>query len=78
MDENGLTTTTGLAKGSRLSVPTARRARFGDENGQLNASSASAIAELFGVAVGDINWPGGLANGGRPARSGGRYVRRSD
>jgi len=68
----------GLAEKSGLSIPTVQRAVRGDEQAQLNTTSATAIAETFGASVGDINWPGGLANVGRPARSGGSYTRRSD
>lgn len=68
----------GLADRSGLSEPTVRRAVRGDEQARLNTTSATAIAEAFDSSVGDINWPGGLANEGRPARSGGTYTRRSD
>ncbi|MES2630673.1 MAG: helix-turn-helix domain-containing protein [Patescibacteria group bacterium] len=67
----------GLADKSGLSEPTVRRAVRGDDRGRLNTTSATAIAKTVGLNVGDINWPGGLANGGRPARSGGTYTRRS-
>ena len=77
MDEANLTVRS-LANRSGLSEPTVRRAVRGDEQARLNTTSATAIAEVFDSPVGEINWPGGLANSGRPARSGGRYTRRSD
>ncbi|MBC7459394.1 helix-turn-helix transcriptional regulator [Candidatus Saccharibacteria bacterium] len=77
MDEANLTVRS-LANKSGLSEPTVRRAVRGDEQARLNTTSATAIAEVFDSPVGEINWPGGLANSGRPARSGGRYTRRSD
>lgn len=76
MDEANLTVRS-LANRSGLSEPTVRRAVRGDEQARLNTTSATAIAEVFDSPVGEINWPGGLANSGRPARSGGRYTRRS-
>ena len=76
MNESHLTIA-GLADRSGLSEPTVRRAVRGDTQARLNTTSATAIAEVFGSPVGEINWPGGLANIGRPARSGGRYTRRS-
>jgi len=66
-----------LAKKSGLSTPTVRRAVRGNDQARLNTTSAAAIAEVLQSPVGDINWPGGLANNGRPARSGGSYTRRS-
>lgn len=63
----------GLAKKSGLSLPTVRRAVHGTHNGRLNTTSAAAIAEAIGSPVEAINWPGGLANQGRPARTGGKY-----
>jgi len=67
----------GLAEKSGLSETTVQRAVRGNEQARLNTSSATAIAEAFDSTVGEINWPGGLANVGRPARSGGSYTRRS-
>ena len=67
----------GLAEQSGLSKPTVQRAVRGNEQARLNTTSATAIAEALDSPVGEINWPGGLANSGRPARSGGNYTRRS-
>lgn len=77
MNKAGLTVGN-LAEKSGLSEPTVRRALRGDDQARLNTTSATAIAEVLGSPVGEINWPGGLANSGRPARSGGSYARRSD
>jgi DNA-binding XRE family transcriptional regulator len=77
MSKEGLTRN-GLAASSGLSVPTVNTAMNGSGQTQLNTTSATAIAETFGVQVGDINWPGGLSNRGRPALTGGKYTRRSD
>ncbi len=77
MNEAGLTIG-GLADKSGLSKPTVKRAVRGDDQARLNTTSATAIAEVFDSPVGEINWPGGLANRGRPARSGGTYTRRTD
>ena len=68
MDEEGLNLGA-LAERSGISMPTARRAVYGDERGQLNATSANKIADALETPVGDINWPGGLANTGRSAGS---------
>jgi len=76
MNEANLTVAS-LAQRSGVSEPTARRAARGDSTTRLNTTSATKIAAAFGSKVGDINWPGGLANEGRPAGSGGRYTRRS-
>ena len=76
MNEANLTVS-GLADKSGLSIPTVRRAVHGDTMARLNTTSATALAETFDLPVGDINWHGGLSNGGRPARSGGSYTRRS-
>ena len=65
-----------LAEKTGLSEPTVRRAVRGGDQGRLNTTSATAIAEVLGSPVGEINWPGGLENRGRPARSGGSYTRR--
>lgn len=75
MSEENLTVA-GLAEKSGLSEPTVRRALRGDNQARLNTTSATAIAEALGSPVGEINWRGGLANSGRPARSGGSYTRR--
>lgn len=75
--EEGNLGISGLADKSGLSEPTVRRAVRGDEKARLNTTSATAIAEALGSPVGEINWPGGLENRGRPARSGGNYTRRS-
>lgn len=66
----------GLAAQGGVSTPTARRAVRGDVNARPNTTSATKIADALGVDVGDINWPGGLANGGRPAGTGGTYTPR--
>lgn len=76
MNEANLTISS-LADKSGLSKPTVRRAVRGDEQARLNTTSATEIARALGSKVGEINWPGGLANEGRPARSGGTYTRRS-
>ena len=76
MRERGLTRSS-LTTRSGLSEPTVRRAVNGDNTARLNTSSATEIARALGSPVGEINWPGGLANEGRPARSGGSYTRRS-
>ena len=75
MDESDLSIG-GLAEKSGLCEPTVRRAVHGDDQARLNTTSATAIAEALGSPVGEINWPGGLENRGRPARSGGNYTRR--
>ena len=67
----------GLAEKSGVSETTARRAVRNNDNARVNTTSATAIAAVFGSSVGDINWPGGLANRGRPAGTGGRYTRRT-
>ena len=65
-----------LASRSGLSRATILRAVNSNDNARLNVTSATAIANALNTSVGDINWPGGLANNGRPARSGGSYTRR--
>ena len=70
-------TISGLVEKSGLSDPTVRRAVRGNDQARLNTTSATAIAEALGSSVGEINWPGGLANVGRRAKSGGTYTRRS-
>lgn len=65
-----------LAARSGLSEPTVRRAVRGDTQARLNTTSATAIARALGATVGEISWPGGLANRGRPAQSGGHYTPR--
>jgi|GEM_PF-4471921 len=76
MNEANLTVG-GLVEKSGLSTPTVRRAVRGDNEARLNTTSATAIAKALGSPVGEINWPGGLVNGGRRALSGGKYTRRS-
>lgn len=76
MDKANLTVDE-LAEKSGLSLGTVRRAVRGSSEARLNTTSATAIAEALNVDVGDINWPGGLANSGRPARSGGHNTRHS-
>ena len=67
----------GLAEKSGISESTVRRAVRSNENARLNTTSATAIANALDSSVGEINWPGGLANRGRPAGTGGRYTRRT-
>lgn len=67
-----------LASRSGLSRATILRAVNSNDNARLNVTSATAIANALNTSVGDINWPGGLENRGRPALSGGRSSRRND
>jgi len=71
-------TVSDLADKSGLCEKTVRRAVQSNEQARLNTTSATVIAETFGLPVGEINWPGGLENRGRPALTGGTYTRRSD
>ena len=77
MNEANLTISS-LAEKSGLCENTVRRAMQSSDQARLNTTSATAIAEALDSPVGEINWRGGLANTGRPARSGGKYTRRSD
>ena len=63
-------TMSGLADKSGVSETTIRRALGNRDDERVNTTSATAIAEALDSTVGDINWPGGLSNRGRPARTG--------
>jgi transcriptional regulator with XRE-family HTH domain len=71
-------TINGLAEQSGVSEPTVRRAVRGDGQARVNTSSAERLAKALGSPIGEINWPGGLANEGRPAGPGGSHTPRSD
>lgn len=68
MSERGLNVSS-LAAKSGISEPTVRRALNGDEKARPNTTSVTAIAKALDLPVGEINWRGNVANGGRTAGS---------
>lgn len=77
MRESGHTVSS-IAANSGLSELTVKRALRGDSQERVNTTSARLIAETLGWPIEDINWPGGIANQGRPALSGGKYNKRTN
>jgi len=69
-------TVAGLADKSGISASTVRRALNGDEKARPNTTSVTAIAKALGLPVGEINWRGNVANGGRTAGSKSGYTRK--
>lgn len=65
----------GLAAFCGIDPATAEKAINGHGENPLNISSVTKIARAFGLEPEDINWRSYVSHRGRPAGSGGTYVR---